>query len=184
MIEGRLFYRRSLLRDFLKDEGLSEIETYDSSYFSKRGVLVTNNEDVIFWNLMSANVLRLETSDLKQCYILYLDEWTESIARDWENYQKSSREGYTGKPPTAEQQLVSYEKSREQLKEKFDKQFVVLRRLKVDSKVATGKELKRLKREFDSKRSFVEFMQHRLLKIDFKIASLRLDAEFPVESSS
>jgi hypothetical protein len=177
--KGRVLYSRKALSDFLKEENIHGVEIYDRNFFGYKGVIATNDERIIYWDLMSENVLRLETADLEQCFLLYIDEWSQKALDSLKEYQYSQQAGRKRYTPSDEEIISSYEKAKDQLQARIESETEGLRELYSNYEVATGDEKKAMLREVSTKRAFIEHMEIRLTEMDRKLKPLKLEVEFP-----
>jgi len=69
---GVVFYNRQSIYKFLKEEDRPDIEIYDGNHNVCDGVIVTREGKVIFWNMLSPHVIRLETENTEGCYLVTL----------------------------------------------------------------------------------------------------------------
>lgn len=71
--EGKAFFDRKAIGDYLTANnypGERGFILWDRDQNARDGVIVTGKGKVIFWQVMSPLLLRLETSDTEQCYLL------------------------------------------------------------------------------------------------------------------
>tara|TARA_B110000977_G_C10886207_1_gene419514 strand:+ start:31 stop:780 length:750 start_codon:yes stop_codon:yes gene_type:complete len=177
--KGRIFNSRNALKDFIEEQKLLGVEIYDRAFSSSRGIIATRDNEIIFWHLMSQNVLHLETSDLRQCYLLYLDEWSDQISSQLKKYQYSQQAGRKRYTPSDEEVISSYEQTKIQLLKRIESETEGLRELYSNYEAATGDEKKALLREVSRKRAFIEHMEIRLTDMDRKLKPLKLEVKFP-----
>ena len=176
--EGSIFNSRSALKEFIEDQKLLGVKIYDSTFSGSRGVIATRDNEIIFWNLMSYNVLHLETSNLKQCYLLYLDEWSDHLVSQLKKYQYSQQAGRKRYTPSDDEIISSHEKTTEQILARIESETKELRELFSKYEVASGEEKKSLLREVFIQRSFIEHLEIRLTDMNQKFKRLKLEAEF------
>ena len=176
--EGSIFNSRSALKEFIEDQKLLGVKIYDSTFSGSRGVIATRDNEIIFWNLMSYNVLHLETSNLKQCYLLYLDEWSDHLVSQLKKYQYSQQAGRKRYTPSNDEIISSYEKTTEQILARIESETKELRELFSKYEAASGEEKKSLLREVFIQRSFIQHLEIRLTDMNQKFKRLKLEAEF------
>jgi len=177
--KGRVFYSRKALSDFLKEENIHGVEIYDRNYFGYKGVIATKDQRIIYWDLMSQNVLRLETADLEQCFLLYVDEWSQKAIDSLKEYQYSQQAGRKRYTPSDEEIISSYEQAKGQFMARIESERKALRELYANYENAKGDEKNTLLREVSRKRASIESMEIRLTEMDRKLKPLKLEVEFP-----
>lgn len=180
--EGSIFNSRSALEEFIEDQELLGIKIYDRAFSGSRGVIATRDNEIIFWNLMSYNVLHLETSNLKQCYLLYLDEWSDHLVSQLKKYQYSQQAGRKRYTPSDDEIISSHEKTTEQILARIESETKELRELFSKYEAASGEEKKSLLREVFIQRSFFEHLEVRLSGMNQQLKRLKLETEFPTPS--
>tara|TARA_B110000977_G_C10941489_1_gene441060 strand:- start:218 stop:967 length:750 start_codon:yes stop_codon:yes gene_type:complete len=177
--KGKVFYSRKALTEYLKDQSLHGVEIYDRNFTQCDGVIATRDERIIFWNLMSQNVLHLETANHEHCYLLYLDKWSKKAIEELKKYQYSQQAGRKRYTPSIEETIQSYDQSKMQCHDMIEREMKALRELYSAYETASDDEKNALLREVSIKRSIIEHMEIQITEIDRRLKPLKLKAEFP-----
>ena len=195
LVEGKLFYQRNKIKDFIKTHKLSNISLSEENV-DQRGVLVTYSGKVFFWQLKSDNLLRLGDANGAQCYLLLSELWHESALKA--HMEKLEREKNYPKNPLRD---VPIEKKIETLlrgieattiayQEKLTplKNFYIECRREIDSfprneegKFEYPEDQKRslqILRKIQTEKSFVELIAQRIFDYGKKVELLKIEQEF------
>ena len=177
--KGRVFYRHDALQDFIEEQNLVGVEIYDRTIRNRSGIIATADKRIIFWTLLSHNVLRLETSDLKVCYLLYLDKWDKKRSDDLKQYMDSSNADKRTYTRSKEEEIKAIKAHKQSFLELIDAGMAELREAWKEFEEGPKEETNSLLQEVAKKRSSVELLQTRIIEIDRKLKPLELQAEFP-----
>ncbi len=178
--KGAVFYSRKALSDFVKEQNLHDVEIFDRETWGRSGTIATKDHRIIYWSLMSDHVLRLETAEVEQCFLLYLDEWTQKRVDALKEYQYSNQAGYKRYTPTLDERIQSYESSLKSIRQTIERYETSLRELYPKYLSAVGEEKRALANAVVSQRRLLTNVLKRRSEMEIKLQPLQLEAKYLV----
>jgi len=175
---GAVFYSKNALNEYIK-ENLPGIKLYDRNYPRSEGVLATKDGRIIYWTVMSENVLQLETADVEQCYLLYIDKWTQEAIDELRKYQYSNQAGRKVHTSINSDRIRILESSIAKIQNQVDDELKRLEQFFNDYQSASEEKKEALKTSVEHQRRFVESLQERTMKMKQALLPLKLQMQYP-----
>ena len=168
--------------DYIKDRDFPGVKHFDPDYPRSNGVIATKDNRIISWSILSANVLKLETADTEQCYLLYIDKWTQEAIDELKKYQYSNQAGRKRYTRSSEERMALLEINLSNLTVRVEDELKTLEKSYADFQIAPEDKKRIQFNAFVRKRILVESLRNRIINIEKELIPLKLEIQYPTRN--